>query len=185
MIIINNSSSSSDTEKGAKDVTSLIPVPSVCLIFFDVAFAFLNSDQHKPPPSYLDSTETSSTISSTSISTLGTDRLPTIPNIQPSNYIHLSRANESIKGSWLIDPSLSIPQYFLPSPTSTGAARSNLFLGSKNGGIDADVFLLPTSHSNNNTSKIIDIQTESNNGSVKTRLVSLIVCCPSVRAGIH
>jgi len=70
----------------------------------------------------------------------------------------------------LIGPSLSIPTFFLPSPTSTGAARSNLFLGSKNGAIDADIYLLPTSYSNNNTSKVIDIQTESNNGGVKTRL---------------
>ena len=53
--------------------------------------------------------------------------------------------------------------------------------------LGADIFLLPANYPNKNTSKVIDVQTESNNGSVKTRLVSLIVC-PSVLAlagGIH
>jgi len=156
MIIVPNDSSSSETKKGAADVVKasgpLSPIPS-----------------HNSPPSYLDSTETQSTI--TSISTLGTDRhgLSTIPNIRPSNFINLNRANESIKGSWLIDPSLRFPPSFLPPPPTEGA-RSNLSLESKNGAIDADIFLLPTSHSNKNASNVIFIVTQSNNGSVKTRL---------------
>jgi len=70
----------------------------------------------------------------------------------------------------LIDPSLSIPPFFLPPQPPTGTARRNLILESKNGGIDADIYLLPTSHSNKNTSNAIVIETGSNNGSVKTRL---------------
>ena len=128
--------------------------------------------QHDPPPSYLDTTKTISTISSKSTVTPGNDRLSTTPNIKPSNFVNLNRANESIRGSWLIDPSLSIPSSFLPPPPTEGA-RSNLILESKNGAIDADIYLLPTSHSNKNTSKFIIIHTQSNNGSVKTRLVSL------------
>jgi hypothetical protein len=147
------SSTSSDTKKWAANVEdrgSLSPVPS-----------------HDQPPSYLDTKETLSTISSKS--NLGTDHLSTIPNIKPSNFIHLNRANESIKGSWLIDPYLSIPSSFLPPPPAEGA-RSNLILESKNGAIDADIYLLSTSHSNPNTLKFIVIDTQSANGNVKTRL---------------
>ena len=140
---------------------------------FDVLILLLLSwtrnEQHNPPPSYLDCTVTSSTI--TSVSTLGTERLSTIPNIKPTNFINLNRANEAIKGSWLIDPSLCFPPSFLPPPPTNGA-RSNLSLESKNGAIDADIFVMPTSHLHKNASNVIFIVTQSNNGSVKTRLVS-------------
>jgi hypothetical protein len=130
---------------------------------------FTQNEQQNPPPSYLDSTETLSTILSSS-PTVGTDRPSTIPDIKPSNFIYVNRANGSIKGSWLIDPSLPIPPSFSPPPTTEGAR--NVILESKNGGIDADIYLLPTSHSNKNTTKVIAIHTQSLNGSVKTRLVS-------------
>lgn len=188
MIIVPNDddSSSSDTKKWAEDVKAsgpLSPVPLVCLMFWCCFLFFWTwNEQHNPPPSYLDSTESLSTISS--ISTLDTDHFSTIPNIKPSNFINLNRANESIKGSWLIDPSLSIPPFFLP-PSPTEGARSNVILESKNGAIDADIFLLPTGHSNKNISNFFVIHTQSNNGSVKTRLVSLICVYPSVLAGIH
>ena len=146
-------------------------------------FYWTRNQQHDPPPSYLDTTETLSTISS--ISTLGTDRLSTIPDIKPSNFVNLNRANESIKGSWLIDPSLSIPESFL-YPLPTEGARSNLILESKNGAINADIYLLSSGRSNKNASKFIVIHTQSINGSVKTRLVSLIFCVyRSVLAGTH
>ena len=180
MIIVPNESTSSDTKKGASYVKTSRSVVSVRLMLWCCPYFPEWNEQHNPPPSYLDSKETLSTISS-SVSTLGTDRPSTIPNIKPSNFINLNRANESIKGSWLIDPSLSIPPFLL-SPPHTEGARSNLFLGSKNGAIDAEIFLMPTSYSNKNASNVILIQTQSDNGSVKTRLVSLIV---NPSAGIH
>ena len=153
---------------------------------FDVLILYLFSwnrnDQYNPPPSYLDSTGTITTISSTS--TLGAGHLSTTPNIKPSNFVNLNRTNESVKGSWLIDPCLSIPSFFLePLPTGDGE-RSNLFLGSKNGAIDADIYLLPTSRSKKNNLDAIIIRTQSDNGSVKTRLVSLIDY-HSFLVGIH
>jgi len=110
------------------------------------------------PPAYLESESSLS-------------RPCTIPNLRPSNFVSLNRANETIKGSWLIDTSLAIPSSFLP-PLSTEGIRNNLAIESKNGGVDADVYLLPTSHSNANTSesKFVFIYTQSNNGSVRTRL---------------
>jgi len=120
---------------------------------------------HDSPPSYLDINMEALTISPGSIP----NRARTIPNIKPSNFVTVGRANDCIKGSWLIDPSLFIPSSFLP-PLQPGGARRNLFLESKNGAIDADVYLLPTSYSDQNTSKYILIHTQSNNGSVRTRL---------------
>jgi len=155
MIIVPNDSSSSETRKGAVDVK--------------VGETYSLVQSHNGPPSYLDCTATSSS-TITSVSTLGTGRHSTIPNIKPTNFVNLNRANEAIKGSWLIDPALCFPPSFLPPPPPTNEARSNLSLESKNGAIDADVFLVPTSHSNKNTSNVIFIVTQSNNGSVKTRL---------------
>jgi len=154
MIIVPNDSSSSDTKNGAADNVKA-----------SESYSLVQS--HNPPPSYLDSTVTSSTIAS--VSTLGAERLSTIPNIKPTNFINLNRANEAIKGSWLIDPTLCFSPSFLPPPPTNGARR-NLSLESKNGAIDADIFVLPTSHSNKNASNVIFIVTQSNNGSVKTRL---------------
>jgi len=127
------------------------------------------SEEHDLPPSYLDNAETALATISSASTLSGSDRLSAIPNIKPSNLVHLSRANESVKGSWLIDPSLSIPSTFLPPPPAEGV-RSNIVLESKNGAIDADIYLLSTSHSDKNTSKFILIHTQSDNGSVKTRL---------------
>jgi len=133
------------------------------------------------PPPYLD-VEAPSAISSGS-----TSNRQLIPNIKPSNFVSLSRGNGSIKGSWLIDPSLFIPLSFLPPlrPTEIEGHRRNLLLESRNGAIDVDVFLPSTSHSNRNTSKFILIHTQSSNGCVKTKLHDAILSNGQVRLPVR
>jgi hypothetical protein len=93
-----------------------------------------------PPPSYSEGPDP--TLASTSTSTQYPD-----PNIKPSNFVYLSNTNSKIQGKWVVDPALVIPWDFLP-PLSTGETeltRKNLSLGSTNGLVHADVFVLPTS----------------------------------------
>ena len=131
-------------------------------LFFSSSSELWKKKDDEPPP-YLDATASTPSES-------GLSRPCTIPNIQPSNFISLNRPNEAIKGSWLIDPSLSIPSSFLP-PLSADGVRNNLAIESKNGTVDVDVYLLSTSHSKTSTSKFISIHTQSSNGNVRTRLV--------------
>ena len=67
--------------------------------------------------------------------------------VRPTNYTSISQRYGSIKGRWVINPSLSIPSSVLPPlPEGTSEdARKNLFLETKDGKIEADVTLLPCS----------------------------------------
>ena len=67
--------------------------------------------------------------------------------VRPTNYTSISQRYGSIKGRWVINPSLSIASSVLP-PLSEGTsedAGKNLFLETKDGKIKADVTLRPCS----------------------------------------
>ena len=170
------SSFSDDSTKRVEDSNvggGKLPAPGPFWVCFELLNIFspffLNSEMKNDddlPPPYVENPQTPSSMPSGP--TLGSPY--TIPNIRPSNFVSLIRINESIKGTWLIDPSLSIPSSFLP-PRPAKGDRFNLSLESKNGAIEAEVYLLPTSHSSTNLSKFVLIHTQSSNGSVKTRLV--------------
>lgn len=69
-----------------------------------------------------------------------------VPNAQPCNFESISRRDSSIKGTWLLDPMLSIPSEFLP-PLPQGeseSTRKNLSLQTRDGSINADIFVLLT-----------------------------------------
>lgn len=67
-----------------------------------------------------------------------------LPNAQPCNFVSVSRKDSSIKGTWLLDPMLSIPSELL-SPLPAGeseSTRKNLSLQTKDGSINANIFVL-------------------------------------------
>lgn len=69
-----------------------------------------------------------------------------VPNVQPCNFVSVSRKDSSIKGTWLLDPMLSIPSELLP-PLPAGESertRKNLSLQTKDGSINANIFVLLT-----------------------------------------
>ena len=69
-----------------------------------------------------------------------------VPNAQPCNFVSVSRRDSSIKGTWLLDPMLSIPSELL-SPLPEGeseSTRKNLSLQTKDGSINANIFVLLT-----------------------------------------
>jgi len=69
-----------------------------------------------------------------------------VPSVQPCNFVNVFREDSKIKGTWLLDPTLSIPPELLP-PLSEGESeqtRKNLSLQTKDGSIKATIFVLPT-----------------------------------------
>ncbi|KAF8157115.1 hypothetical protein B0H34DRAFT_712210 [Crassisporium funariophilum] len=123
-----------------------------------------------PPPSYTISPVVTPSTSSPYF--VQQQPLPS-PPMKPANFVGFSRLNGSVKGSWLIDPSLLIPATFLPplAPSETEATRRNLFLQSMNGSVDVDVYLATSNRSSiKQAGKYLLIHTQSSNGSVRTRL---------------
>jgi len=90
-----------------------------------------------PPPTYASSSSPPPVITPESSG-------PPAPKYKPTNYLSLDRANNSIKGTYTIDPFMSIPQSFLPplAAGETEAGRKNLKLYAKNGSVDVSVNLL-------------------------------------------
>ncbi|KDR72705.1 hypothetical protein GALMADRAFT_252910 [Galerina marginata CBS 339.88] len=100
-----------------------------------------------------------------------------LPDIKPSNFVYLSRVNSSVKGTWVLDPSLAIPSAFLPplAAGETEETRSNLSLDSKNGVINGEIYILPPSNqylalSNRNRKQCVTIRARSWNGGVTTKI---------------
>lgn len=69
-----------------------------------------------------------------------------VPNAQPCNFVSISRRDSSIKGTWLLDPMLSIPADLLPPlpEEESENTRTNLSLRTKDGSINANIFVLLT-----------------------------------------
>ncbi|KII84592.1 hypothetical protein PLICRDRAFT_167568 [Plicaturopsis crispa FD-325 SS-3] len=66
------------------------------------------------------------------------------PDVRPTNYLLLDRANAAIKGTYVVDPSMAVHASFL-APLGKGEAegdRKNLQLISKNGRIAVNIWLV-------------------------------------------
>lgn len=99
--------------------------------------------------------------------------------VKPSNFVSICRNNGSVKGTWVIDPSLAIPTSLRPplSSEETEETRKNLSLESKNGPIDANISFAPYDPSHDpkqNARRRTTLYTRTSNGSVTAKLVSLV-----------
>lgn len=99
------------------------------------------------------------------------------PSIEATNFVQMIRKEGSVKGTWIIDPTLVIPPALLP-PLPDGAAegdRKNLHLQSKEGSVYGDVYIKPTSYEVLSTMKRsgkISIYGMSKEGKVELKIVS-------------
>jgi len=120
-----------------------------------------------PPPVYVAS-------QSPPINT-STSMPPSLPRTRnkATNYTYISRTNRSIRGSFVIDPLLTVPRLPLSVHEREGN-RKNLKLNSRNGPIDADITLLSGTESLSlgeaKRKKRTTIDIRADNGSVDTRL---------------
>ncbi|KAJ7624256.1 hypothetical protein DFH06DRAFT_1445927, partial [Mycena polygramma] len=85
-----------------------------------------------------------------------------------TNFLSLNRDNESIKGTYAIDPSVKVPEFLLPplAAGETEATRPNVYLHTTNGSIDVNVFLVGCG----DAKRRVDIVLESSNGSISVKL---------------
>ena len=110
-----------------------------------------------------------------------------VPNERPSNFISISKINGAVQGTWVINPGLVLPSALLPplEKGETEETRKNLSLDSRNGAIDADVYVLPppsTSSALVKPRQRVTIHAKSWNGAVTVKLVSselssIVVLC--------
>ncbi|PPQ77967.1 hypothetical protein CVT24_006141 [Panaeolus cyanescens] len=106
------------------------------------------------PPSYtMTASSSSSPSASGDYTTMGT-RQPPI-GVESANFVQIIRTEDSVRGTWVIDPNLVIPAAFLP-PLPAGldsSQRMNLHLESKEGCVQGEVYIKPISHEIRSTMK--------------------------------
>jgi len=118
-----------------------------------------------PPPAY------SNSQSQAIAGPINNIPLPVIPipgSVKPTNFLSLSRGNGSIKGTYVIDSRIKIPQFLLPplAADETEATRRNVYLHTSNGSIDADFFVV----GDGDYKPKVNILVKSSNGSIVARL---------------
>ncbi|CAA7268865.1 unnamed protein product [Cyclocybe aegerita] len=122
---------------------------------------------HDPPPTYTPFDSSGSSQSGA--------RFPLPRDVKPSNFTSLSIGNAAIKGTWVVDPTLVIPKEFLAplAKDETEENRKNLLLESKNGSVDANIFVMPMradALAVIKERKRVIIRCASRNGSVTARI---------------
>lgn len=85
--------------------------------------------------------------------------------------LYLSRTNAAVRGAWLLDPTLHIPDSVL-APLQDGAERKNMSLKSRNGPISADVRVAP-SEGPRPLGERTTLEFSAHNGSISVRIVRI------------
>jgi hypothetical protein len=96
---------------------------------------------------------------------------PTLP--QPYNFISIILVNESVKGTFVVDPNIVVPPTLLP-PLEDGTQeedRKNVQLQSTNGSVDVTVILVKDAKP---STKRPTVHVQSRHGPVTAKLVSII-----------
>ncbi|KAF9269023.1 hypothetical protein L218DRAFT_993957 [Marasmius fiardii PR-910] len=98
------------------------------------------------------------------------------PNLKPTNFISVLHKDGSERGSYAIDPSIRIPESFLPpletEVTDSDPIRKNFQALSKNGHVDVQIFIVPGSKPFDGR-KRVKMEVGSKNGSVTAKVVSI------------
>ncbi|KAF8240049.1 hypothetical protein L208DRAFT_1235294, partial [Tricholoma matsutake] len=93
----------------------------------------------------------------------------------PSNFITIVRKDGSVKGAWVIDPTLVIPTSFL-TPVAENENRKNFSVIARDGAVDVDVTVVQgyDQHKYKNIhggeKKRVTMYIKANDGRVKARL---------------
>ncbi|KAF9240453.1 hypothetical protein BU15DRAFT_74044 [Melanogaster broomeanus] len=131
---------------------------------------------HDPPPSY--SSQPGSNAAS------GSEHLvtPATFKTKPTNFLALSNESNSIKGEFVIDPSLRIPPSLLPPlpDGKTEADRKNLRLHCKCASVNAEVWLLgsPRSDTVLEEQERTTIDLSSDHGSINAQVKTIHEAAP-------
>ncbi|KAF9220799.1 hypothetical protein BS17DRAFT_713527, partial [Gyrodon lividus] len=118
-----------------------------------------------------------------SSSSTSPDSLPPTFKTKPTNHLALSNESSTIKGEFVIDPSIRIPHSLLPPLTEDEdeADRKNLRLSSKFGSIKAEVWLLSSSRSecfSVEEQKRTTVDLSSDHGSIRVQMHNIQGAAP-------
>ncbi|KAG2054319.1 hypothetical protein BDR06DRAFT_884551 [Suillus hirtellus] len=126
--------------------------------------------QDAPPPAY--STHVQHTSSSS----------PTVfqPPSKPTNFLSLILKDKPIRGCYVIDPQMEIPLNLLP-PLNTGETdqeRKNLYLRTKDGSIDANIWLIGQEEATPRSGRRTTLSLSSDDGSITAKINTVKVAAP-------
>lgn len=123
--------------------------------------------QDAPPPAY------SECVQHTQIASLCSTEFQ--PPSKPTNLLSLVFKDKPIRGCYVIDPLMQIPPSLLP-PLNAGEKdqdRKNLYLRTKDGSIDADIWLIGQDQAASNNGSRTTLSLSSNDGSITAKIVSI------------
>ncbi|KIM56677.1 hypothetical protein SCLCIDRAFT_131939, partial [Scleroderma citrinum Foug A] len=97
---------------------------------------------------------------------------------KPTNFLCVDQRNGAIKGTYIIDPSLQIPESHLPPPVKTGEGgaegeRKNLYLHTRDGSVDVDVWLVGHKSRSKESTKRTTLYVSSNDGAITTKIQAI------------
>jgi len=144
------------------------------MIIKDDKTAPLDPVSVETPPPYSPTSqpdETSSTTQSTSGEASTSAPVACSPPALPkSNFLTIKRSNTSLKGTYVIDPDLVVPEAMLPALESGEVERKNLRLHCENGSINAEVWLVGGDSSGEARGKRTKIDVRGRNGFVTVKM---------------
>jgi hypothetical protein len=136
----------------------------------------VSSADGPPPYSQLSGAPVASSSSPNAHPAPAVDSPSSLPPVKPSNFLTQSRLNSSIRGQYVVDPLLPIPPAVL-AELPEGEVRRNLSLETKNGAINAEIWVVnkPREDSPGKQSRTT-LNVSAWNGSVTVKMVRY---CPA------
>jgi len=127
-----------------------------------------------PPPYHRLESPQEGGSSSMSLSTY--QRYPIPVNSNPTNFLTIAPPSH-LDGVYVIDPLMKIPNILLRSLSDgeTEETRTNALLETKNGSINADIFVLPTGSPRTGKPRLVWIQAVAFTNNVNLRIVSFFL----------
>ncbi|KAJ6483432.1 hypothetical protein C8R45DRAFT_1001308 [Mycena sanguinolenta] len=109
--------------------------------------------------------------------------MPLPDSVKPMNFLSLSRRNASIKGKYVIDPHIRVPQAMLPplAEDESEVTRRNVFLHTSYGDVDADVFVVGDGDFKQRVSMVV----KPTNGAVVLRVHASSTHRPPIHMKVH
>ncbi|KAG1811829.1 uncharacterized protein BJ212DRAFT_1277475, partial [Suillus subaureus] len=102
------------------------------------------------------------------------------PPSNPTNFLSLILKDKPIRDCYVIDPLMQIPFSLLP-PLNTGETdqdRKNLYLRTRDGSIDADIWLIGQEEAAPKNGRRTTLSLSSNDGSVTAKINTVKVVAP-------
>ncbi|KAG2151153.1 uncharacterized protein EDB93DRAFT_296409 [Suillus bovinus] len=121
-----------------------------------------NAMDDAPPPAYSKPVQHTSSSRPTELQ----------PPSKPTNFLSLILKDKAIRGCYVIDPLMEIPPSLLP-PMNTGETdqeRKNLYLRTKDGSIDADIWLIGQEEAAPRNGSRTTLSLSSDDGSITAKI---------------